>query len=156
MALIPGQDLLAMAMTVIAQQDLSYYKYAGRVLNSLGQYVSTYSRGVVMSGSWQPVPRNLMIQYGLDFQKSYFTFYTSNNVVDLTRDVSADQLAFNGERYQVESNNDWFALDGWKGILCVHIGPDTQQENVFGFGTIPNSNTYSNFYQSNFLGSDIN
>lgn len=156
MSFIPGQDLLAMALTMIVQQYLTYYKADGRVLNSLGQYVTTFESPVVMYGSWQPVPRQLMIQYGLDLQKDYFTFYTSNNVLDLDRDITADQVAFNGQLFQVESDNDWFALDGWKGILCIHIGPDNRQPAVFGFGTIPASNSYVNFGHGNFLGSDIN
>ena len=28
-----------------------------------------------MDGSWQPVPRALMIEYGLDLQRDYYTFY---------------------------------------------------------------------------------
>lgn len=156
MSFIPGQDLLAMALTMIAQQGLTYYKASGRTLNSIGQYVTTFYAGVAMYGSWQPVPRQLMMQYGLDLQKDYYTFYTSNNVLDLDRDITADQVAFNGQLFQVESANDWFALDGWKGILCVHIGDNTQQQNVFGFGILPLNNSYTNFGHGNFLGSNIN
>ncbi len=119
--MIPGQNLLNMALTVIARQTLQYYQYASRALNVVGQEVTTYQSPVNMFGSWQPVPRKLYMQYGLDLQKDYFTFYTSNNVLDVVRDVSGDQLVFNGRRYQVESNNDWFELDGWKGVLCCNI-----------------------------------
>jgi hypothetical protein len=152
MSFIPGQNLLNMALTLIARQGLTYYRALGRELNDLGLYDTTYANGSVMYGSWQPVPRQLMIQYGLDLQKNYFTFYTSNNVLDLDRDITADQLAFNGELYQVESANNWYRLDGWKGILCIHIGRDTRQSNIFGFGTIPSSNSYVNFEHGNFLG----
>jgi hypothetical protein len=153
-AYIPGQDLLAMALTMIAQQYLTYYQARSRVLNDLGQYVTTFAAPIPMYGSWQPVPRQLYMQYGLDLQKDYYTFYTSNNVLDLARDITADQVAFNGQLFQVESNNDWYALDGWKGILCVHIGQDINQVDVFGFGGT--DNTYVNFEHGNFLGSDIN
>jgi hypothetical protein len=151
---IPGQDLLKMALTMIYRQALTYYKALGRTENSLGQYVTTYAQGIVMTGSWQPVPRQLYMQYGLDLQKDYYTFYTCNNVLDLDRDISADQVAFNGQLFQVESDNDWYALDGWKGVLCVHIGPDDQQQAVWGFGN--STNTYQNFGNGNFLGSDEN
>lgn len=156
MAIIPGQNLLAMALTMIARQNLLYYKAIGRELNDLGQYVTTFAEAIVLFGSWQPVPRQLMIQYGLDMQKDYYTFYTSNPVLDLDRDITADQVAFNGQLFQVESDNDWYALDGWKGILCIHTGADVQQSNIFGFNTLPLTNDYLNFNNSNFLGSDIN
>jgi hypothetical protein len=54
----------------------------------------------------------------------------------------------------VESDNDWYALDGWKGVLCIHIGPDNMRDDVFGFGG--EENNYTNFGNGNFLGSDKN
>jgi hypothetical protein len=119
--LIPGADVFKIALTVINPQGVTYYQASSRALNDVGQYVTTFASGVILKGSFQPVPRSLYETYGLDLQKSYFTFYTSNNIIDLTRDVSADQLDFNSERFQVESNNEWFAIDGWVGVLCVKI-----------------------------------
>lgn len=151
MSVIPGQNLLAMALTLIAHQNLIYYRAIGRELNDLGQYVTIFDTGIELYGSWQPVPRQLYMQYGLDLQKDYFTFYTSNDILDLARDITADQVAFNSELFQVESNNDWYALDGWKGILCIRIGPDTQRADVFGFNTTLLTNSYLNFENSNFF-----
>jgi len=118
---IPGQNLLNMALTMIHRQKITYYKYIGRVLNSVGQYVTTYEPPSDIFGSWQPVPRNLYAQYGLDFQKNYYTFYSLSDVMDLKRDITSDKVAYNSQLFQVESANDWFALDGWKGVLCVQI-----------------------------------
>lgn len=151
--MIPGQNILNMALSVIAKQQVTYYRFAGRALNSIGQDITTYNSPIFVVGSWQPVPRTLYYQYGLDLQKDYFTFYTSNNVIDVGRDVSGDQIAFNGQRYQCESNNDWFQLDGWKGILCVHIGNDIADSAVWGFGSVP-PNTYVNFGNGNFIGQE--
>lgn len=120
--MIPGSNLLNAALTVIAKQTVTYYRSTGRALNNVGQDVTTYAAGVSAMGSFQPVPRKLYTAYGLDLQKSYFTFYVSSNVIDVERDVSGDQIAFNGRRFQCESNNDWYAIDGWKGVLCVDIG----------------------------------
>jgi hypothetical protein len=119
--MIPGSNLLNMALTIIAKQTIQYYKFLSRSENSIGQDVTVYDTAVNIVGSWQPVPRNLYQVYGLDLQKDYFTFYTSNDLLDISRDVSGDQVAFNGVRYQCESNTDWYQLDGWKGILCVGI-----------------------------------
>ncbi len=54
-------------------------------------------------------------------KKTYYTFYSSVDVLDIIRDTSSDKLGFNGEIYQVESSNDWFAVDGWTGVLAVRI-----------------------------------
>jgi len=124
MVFVPGMNLLNMALTVIQRQTITYYQYTGRALNLIGQDVATYASPVDIAGSFQPVPRNLYMQYGLDFQKDYYTFYSSNNLLDITRDVSGDQIVFNNKRFQVESGNDWFQLDGWKGVLVCNIGAD--------------------------------
>jgi hypothetical protein len=150
---IPGQNLLNMALTVIAKQALTYYKFAGRSLNSVGQDITTYDPPITIYGSFQPVPRALYQQYGLDLQKEYYVYYTSNNTVDVQRDVSGDQIAFNGRRYQCESNTEWFRLDGWNGILCVYIGADVADPVIWGFGSNP-PNSYVNFGHGNFLGQD--
>lgn len=124
MANVPGANLLNMAMTIIREQTVQYYRFESRLLNLVGQYVTTYEAMIELVGSWQPVPRTLYASLNLSFQKDYFTFYTSNDILDITRDTSADQIEFMGKRYQVESNNDWYQLDGWKGVLCCNIGVD--------------------------------
>jgi hypothetical protein len=118
---VPGSNLLNQAFTVIAQQTVNYYSNTGRTTNAIGFDISSYAAAALLKGSFQPVPRKLYQVYGLDLQKSYFTFYCSANVLDIARGVSGDQINFNGVRYQVESANDWFALDGWVGVLCVQV-----------------------------------
>ena len=147
----PGSNLLNQALTVIARQQVVYYKMTGRTLNDVGQDVTSYALGTTLRGSFQPVPRNLYPIYGLDLQKTYYTFYVPSNVLDIGRDVSGDQIAFNDDRFQCESNNDWFSIDGWKGILCVRIGIDGGDLRLFGFNTLPSSNSYKNFERGNFL-----
>lgn len=121
---VPGCNLLNMALTIIAQQTLAYYQFVSRAPNAVGQDVTVYATPINLVGSWQPVPRALYEIYGLDLQKDYFTFYSSNNILDIQRDISGDQVVFMGKRYQVESSNDWYQLDGWKGMLCVDLGPN--------------------------------
>lgn len=150
--MIPGQNILNMAFRVIAQTSVVYYHYLGRTQNSVGQDVSQYSLGKKVSGSLQPIQRILYQQYGLDLQKDYYFFYASNNTNDVSRNVSGDQIAFNGQRYQCESNNDWFSIDGWKGSIFVHIGIDTADDSVWGFGEKPSINTNQNFSNGTFLG----
>ena len=146
---VPGMNLLRMASTIILKQPIKYYRALGRILNSIGEDVTQYAPYKTIYGSWQPVPRRLYEQFGLDFQKDYFMLYTSNNVIDVGRDVSGDQVSFRGQRYQCESNNEWYQLDGWSGILCVHIGDDIADMTVWGFGRFNR-----NFGNGNFLGTE--
>ena len=147
---VPGSNILNQALTVIARQQVVYYKMTGRTLNSVGQTITSYALGRSLRGSFQPVPRSVYPIYGLDLQKDYYTFYVSANVLDVGRDISGDQIAFNDDRFQIESANDWFAIDGWKGVLCVRIGEDEGDLKLWGFGSTP-PNTYQNFEHGNFI-----
>lgn len=149
--MIPGSNLLNMALTVIAKQSITYFKALGRSLNNIGQDVTIYDLPTIILGSFQPVPRKLYETYGLDLQKSYFTFYTSNNIIDVGRDVSGDQIVFQNLRYQCESSNDWFGEDGWVGVLCVLIKEQNEDVLIFGFNTNPPTDNYVNFNKGNFL-----
>ena len=148
---VPGSNILKMALTVLHRQIIHYYKFGYRTLNNIGQDVTVYQSPIPVRGSFQPVPRNLYQVYGLDLQKEYYNFYSLNNVLDIDRDISGDQIAFNGQRYQCESANDWFVTDKWKGILCVRIGLDTPLPTIWGFNSIPSENSYTNFGSGNFL-----
>ena len=41
--MIPGSNLLNMALSVIAKQTVAYYQANGRALNAVGQYVTTFN-----------------------------------------------------------------------------------------------------------------
>lgn len=110
-----------MALSAIARQKFQYIPYSSRTLQSNGQWLSEYGTPVDMSGSVQPVSRQLYEQMGLDLQKDYINVYVAKNALDVDRDVSGDQLIFNGNYYQVVSKTDWFAMDGWDALLCVRV-----------------------------------
>lgn len=118
---VPGSNLLNMALRVIAKAQFSYYAFYTRALQGNGQYLSSYSPPVALSGSAQPVPRNLYTQNGLQFDKLYYHFFVPQNVIDVQRDVSGDLMFFNGHTFQCLSITPWFAVDGWVEILAVKV-----------------------------------
>lgn len=120
--MIPGSNLLDFALTIIETNTVQYIKNNGRTLNSVGQYVPTYDTPVDVDGSMQPVPRSRYEIYNLDFAKNYYTFYVSSDFIGTDRNVSGDKIIFNSKLFQVQSPNDWFAVDGWQGVLCVLVG----------------------------------
>lgn len=127
--MIPSSNLLATALSIIAQQSVVLHKFVSRETNEYGLDVATYADPVSVMGSMQPIARNLYDQYGLDLSKNYYTFYTKYDVSDVRRDTSGDQVTFNGRRYQVLSSLDWAAVDGWRGLLMVELGPEPVPEN---------------------------
>lgn len=147
---VPGSNLLRKALTIIAKQAVLYYQVDSRILNDVGQYVTTYLPQVTIYGSFQPMPKNMYEQFGLDLQKTYSIFYTLNNIIDIQRDVSNDQIRFNNDLYQCESNNEWYAQDGWKGVLCCLLKSPAQPGNQFGFNEVPPVNDNENFSHGNF------
>lgn len=143
--MIPGSNILNQALTVIAKQTVQYYRMLDRAVNDVGQDVTEYAPPVAITGSFQPIQRKLYEQYGLDFQKSYFILYASKNIIDVGRNVSGDQITFQGRRYQCESETEWFGIDGWVGVICVDQGTDLSVLRVYGF------DQPQNFGNGNFL-----
>lgn len=120
--MIPGSNLLNRAFGLIAQQRVNWFRATGSTLNSMGYSIPSYMEPVDVRGSFQPIPRRLYQTYGLEMQKNYANFYTSNDVQDIERDKTGDVLEYNGRRWQVLSESDWFPMDGWTGVLVVDIG----------------------------------
>ena len=118
---VPGSNLLNSALSVIASQSLNYFKFNGVILNEIGMEVTQYEEPIIIWGSFQPIARDLYQQYGLDLSKSYYNFYTSNNVIGVGRDVSGDQVSFENKRYQCESITEWFGIDGWVAIRVISL-----------------------------------
>ena len=116
---VPGSNILARASRLLATQTFQYFAFKSRVTNAAGLDVPTYNKPQTMKGSVQPVPRRLYVQFGLDFQRNYYNVYVSQDVIDVERDVSGDQIIFNGVKLQCESATRWFDMDGWTAILCV-------------------------------------
>lgn len=122
--MIPGSNILAIALTAIAPSTLSYYKNTGLVTGVSGLEVPTYAAPVQVKGSFQPVPRNLYEIYGLDFSKEYFNLYISKLIIGVDRDSAGDQLGFSEARYKCKSVTPWSSIDGWNAVLCVKVDDD--------------------------------
>lgn len=125
--MVPGMNLLALALTVIGSTPVNYFAFVSRDLNAGGVYVTTYAAFVTYkTGSVQAVDRAQYQYLGLDFEKTYISWFVPNlDAVDLARDVSGDVIEVNGGRWQLKGGTDWFKMDGWKSLIAVYTGPAT-------------------------------
>ncbi len=114
-------NLLNMALSVVGSQQFQYIQFISRTENEIGQDIAAYDYPATLSGQVQAVPRELFERYGLDFQKNYLMFYVSKEILDVTRDVSGDQIEFAGQRYQCISQTNWVPINGWTGVIAVQI-----------------------------------
>jgi hypothetical protein len=119
--IVPGSNLLRLAMGPIARQKLQHRAYISRTINAAGDYVSTFADPVDITGSFQPVNRSLYQQLGLNLEKNYSTLYTQANVMPTERDREGDYVVFGGSTWQCNSEQDWRAVDGWRKLLCVEV-----------------------------------
>lgn len=120
---VPGSDLLSEALQIIDTDTIQVLKQNPRTLNAIGIYETTYSLPIDYEASVQAVNRSTYVLLGLDFNKRYFNFYVSTEVNDLARDSTGDKIYFNNKEYAITSALDWFAVDGWIGLLCAEVGP---------------------------------
>ena len=119
--IVPGSNLLQLALGVIAPQGLMHRAFVSRQVNEAGDYVSVFADPVPICGSFQAVNRNTYQLLGLNLQKQYSNLYTSADVRTLERDREGDLLIVCGETWQAESDQDWRGVDGWRKILCVKV-----------------------------------
>lgn len=121
--MIPGINVLGIAAGVIGQQSPVWLKFKGRTANTRGQWVNEYEAPRAIQGSWQPASASTIRDLGLDATKRYFKLYTGHPVEDVQRGAAPDQLIYGGRRHDVVGGADWYSQDGWRGILCVDVGP---------------------------------
>lgn len=120
--IVPGSNLLSIALTVIAPGSIMLYRSTGRVQNAIGEWVTTYAVGYPVEGSWQPVDRSKYESLGLDLEKQYFMFYASELIQSVARGESPDLAERNGRKYATIGDSPWYDVDGWQSAMFVDIG----------------------------------
>lgn len=121
MMLIPGANLLNMALTVINPQGLRWQRWVSRDRGPNGTFLNTYATPVNISGSAQSVDAKLYQVLGLDAAKTYITVFTTSRLQPPDRDRAADLITYNGKLYSVGSEQDWSGQDGWASFICVQV-----------------------------------
>ncbi len=121
--MIPGSNLLNMAMGPIARQSVQWRAWTSRALNAAGDWVSTFAEATTISGSMQPVSTALYMQLGLDLRKNYHHLWTTADVRATTRDREGDLIVFGGKSWQCQSDRDWRMVDHWRKMLMVEVPP---------------------------------
>ena len=119
---VPGSNLLSIALTVIAPQQIALSRATVRVENAIGEWVTTYAPQVPVEGSWQPVDQTKYESLGLDLAKKYFMFYASEQINSINRGESPDLAERNGRKYSTVSDVPWNDVDGWQSAMFVDIG----------------------------------
>lgn len=120
--MIPGGNLLGLALSVIAPQTVLYLAYEGKTTNAAGKEVVTYAEPTGIYGSFQPINRDRYEANGLDFDKSYATFYATGSYKPPFRNGAADRFAYAGRLWEAVGKVDWFAQDGWDAVMLVDVG----------------------------------
>lgn len=119
--IVPGSNLLNMALGVIGRQQIMWSRYIGMTTTSAGVERPTWAAPVAISGSIQPVDANMLTQLGLDWTANYVTFFAPAEFNEIDRDQSSDRISYAGKTYQVTSKTDWLAQDGWQKVICVEV-----------------------------------
>lgn len=119
--IVPGANLLGVALRVIQPQTMQLRAFVSRTENEAGDTVAIFADPVDFQGSMQPVNKALYQQLGLNFAKNYSTLFVFGDVKPLARDRDGDVVLFNGKIWQCESDRDWSGVGEYRKILCVEI-----------------------------------
>lgn len=121
--MIPGADILAMALSIMQPTSVQYFPFLSRNVNAIGLEVSTYGAPVTLEGSLQALPRTEYEQLGLDLAREYIVFYAQADMQNSGRDRENDYLVWNGAKWDIVNVTAWHGIDGWSEVLAVKIGP---------------------------------
>lgn len=119
--IVPGSNLLNMAMGIIGRQSVQWFRYTGLTTTPAGLQRPTWADPVTITGSLQPVDANTLQNLGLDWTKNYVTFFAPAEFNEVERDQSSDRVAYAGRKYQVVGKTAWFHQDGWEKVICVEV-----------------------------------
>lgn len=119
--IIPGANLLALALHTINPQLLQHRAFVSRSVNAAGDYVSVFADPVGIQGSMQPVDTALYQLLGLNLARRYAHLWTTAEVRVTNTDRQGDYVDFAGRTWQCESDRDWRDIDGWRKVLCVEV-----------------------------------
>lgn len=121
--MIPGSNLLRSALRLIGNQTVTLTPWVSSTTSPTGRDVSSYGTQVVVTeGSVQAVPRDRYADMGLDYTKSYVTWFTSATVRGVERNRGPDRFTYGGRLYEVHTVTPWNLQDGWNEVVGVDIG----------------------------------
>lgn len=120
--IVPGSNLLALALGVIGNQIVGWRKYVGVTTLPSGVQSPTWEDDATdLAGSLQPADTTLIQQLGLDMTREYCTFYAPAQFREVDRDQTGDLLIYAGKTYQVLDKASWFPQDGWERVMCIRV-----------------------------------
>lgn len=117
-------NLLNIALGAICGQTVTWRAFKARTQNGRGHWITTYEDDQPIMGSWQTVDSRTIKELGLDTAKRYHNLYCSYPINQVREGTSPDLIIADGYIHEVVGGPDWYRLNGWRGILCVEIGPD--------------------------------
>ncbi|MGQ7947827.1 phage collar protein [Providencia huashanensis] len=115
-------NLHRIASRYIPQQTALWFRFKNREPDERGHDQNQYHEPVEIRGSWQAVNTQDAQSMGFDSNQIYRRFYTSHDIKGIQRGTSPDYLVFNGKKYDVMGDADWYEQDGWKSVICIEVG----------------------------------
>lgn len=128
--MIPGINLLNIALGVVGSQEVTYYRDMGASETLANGVVRPkYEKGVpVPRGSVQAVPREVVDRRGLDTSADHVEWFVPRTIVGPGREKSGDEIEWDNRRWKlVGSYENWSAQDGWCSALFKEIKPNASR-----------------------------
>lgn len=110
--------VLDAAMRLIPGGTISYMKFTGNTINSMGIRVPSYDSRIAY-GHIQPVPSKMYPRYGLVLGKEYKLLHVKADIVGTDQQTSGDLVKWNSKTYTVTNVSDWYGYDGWTRLVLT-------------------------------------
>ena len=116
-------NLLKQAHKLIPYESITYARFIGRTVNSLGYFTNQYEFSEIKV-KINAVKTEIYREFGLDYKRKFFILHVIPGISGLTRSNSGDLFKYNNFIFQVESDWGWQPVANWDSYLCVEIPDD--------------------------------
>lgn len=119
--LVPGANLLGMAMSVITPTaGVQIKRFQGQQDNDFGKPVNTYGQPEMLYGaSVQPISFRDIQQLGLTTGRQYITVWMQTGAHSAYRGGAADLILWDGAEWEILDPLSWIKQDGWSQPVAV-------------------------------------
>lgn len=125
--MIPGINLLNVALGVIGSQPVTYFRDTGKSVTLPNGVVQPgYAAGEpVLKCSVQAVPRDTADRRGLDTSSDYIEWYVPRLVIGPGRNAAGDEIEWDNRRWKIVGQyENWATQDGWCCGMFQEIKPN--------------------------------
>ncbi|MCP4278024.1 MAG: hypothetical protein GY886_08490 [Gammaproteobacteria bacterium] len=117
-----GFNINATVQNALPPVTCLFYEYTGGETKPNGLVSQGFADPFEFQANVHAVDRSVYGVLGLQADKDYIEVFCNTQLKDSGRGRASDQIAYNGRRYNINQETDWYKMDGWNSAIFIDIG----------------------------------